>query len=80
MTPLPLVSIIMPSYNAARFIAESIESVLAQSYVDWELLITDDCSRDQTLEIAQSYERKDPRLKYLLSHATLELPLPATTP
>ena len=63
MTPLPLVSIIMPSYNAARFIAESIESVLAQSYVDWELLITDDCSRDQTLEIAQSYERKDPRVK-----------------
>ncbi len=63
MTPLPLVSIIMPSYNAARFIAESIEAVLAQSYVDWELLITDDCSRDQTLEIAQSYERKDPRIK-----------------
>lgn len=63
MTHQPLVSIIMPSYNAAQFIAESIESVLAQTYVDWELLITDDCSKDQTLEIAQSYEREDPRIK-----------------
>ena len=38
-----LVSIIMPSYNTASFIAESIQSVLAQSYKDWELIIVDDC-------------------------------------
>lgn len=39
------VSIIMPSYNAAKFIAASIQSVIGQTYRNWELLITDDCSR-----------------------------------
>ena len=46
-----LVSIIMPSYNASRFIAESIKSVLAQTYQNWELLITDDCSKDSSIEV-----------------------------
>ena len=41
-----LVSIIMPSYNAARFIGESINSVFLQTYSNWELLIVDDCSKD----------------------------------
>ena len=58
-----LVSIIMPSFNSARFIAESIESVLSQTYAQWELLITDDCSKDNSLEIINSYVAIDDRIK-----------------
>lgn len=57
-----LVSIIMPSWNTGRFIAESIDSVLKQTYTNWELLIVDDCSTDNTDEIITSY--KDNRIKY----------------
>ncbi len=58
-----LVSIIMPSYNTAKFISETIESVLAQTYSNWELIIVDDCSTDNTDEIVARY--KDKRIKYL---------------
>lgn len=57
-----LVSIIMPSWNTGKFIAESIESVLAQTYKNWELLIVDDCSTDNTDEVVASF--KDIRIKY----------------
>ena len=57
-----LVSIIMPSWNTGKFIAESIESVLAQTYKNWELLIVDDCSTDNTDEVIASF--KDTRIKY----------------
>ena len=57
-----LVSIIMPSWNTGKFIAESIESVLAQTYKNWELLIVDDCSTDNTDEVVASF--KDTRIKY----------------
>ena len=59
-----LVSIIMPSYNTASFIAESIKSVLDQSYKDWELIIVDDCSTDDTDEVVKPY-LSDERIKYL---------------
>ena len=59
-----LVSIIMPSYNTAIFIAESIQSVLAQSYKDWELIIVDDCSTDNTDQIVKPF-LVDDRIKYL---------------
>lgn len=59
-----LVSIIMPSYNTAEFIAESIQSVLAQSYKDWDLVIVDDCSTDNTDEVVKPY-LSDKRIKYL---------------
>ena len=58
-----LVSIIMPSYNSSKFIAASIESVIAQTYKNWELLITDDCSKDNTVEIVQQYVDNDERIK-----------------
>ena len=60
----PLVSIIMPSYNCAGFIAQSIESVLGQSYENWELLVSDDCSTDDTPQIIQDYCAKDSRIKF----------------
>lgn len=62
-----LVSIIMPCYNAAPYIARSIESVLAQTYEDWELLITDDGSTDKSVEIIQAYCDKDERIKLIIS-------------
>lgn len=58
-----LVSIIMPSYNASRFIAESIKSVLAQTYQDWELLVVDDGSSDNSVDIINSYMSGDKRIK-----------------
>ena len=60
-----LVSIITPAYNAAAYIAETIESVLAQTYTNWEMLIVNDCSKDNTVEIVQSYAAKDKRIKLI---------------
>lgn len=58
-----LVSIIMPSYNTAEFIEETINSVLAQSYHNWELIIVDDCSTDNTDDVVKPY-LADERIKY----------------
>ena len=57
-----LVSIIMPTYNCAKFIGKTIESVIAQTYENWELIIIDDCSKDNTEEVVSEY--KDNRIKY----------------
>ena len=65
-----LVSIIMPSYNTGRFIKETIESVLDQSYPAWELIIVDDCSTDNTDEIVSKYD--DDRIIYLKNKKTLQ--------
>lgn len=62
----PLVSIIMPCYNAERYVAQSIESVLAQTYQNWELLITDDGSTDKSVEIVSKYCIKDDRINILV--------------
>lgn len=59
-----LVSIIMPTYNCAKFIEETIISVLNQTYQNWELLISDDCSKDNTEEIVKKYSNNDSRIKY----------------
>lgn len=59
-----LVSIIMPSFNTGKYITETIESVLAQSYKNWELIIVDDCSSDNTDEIVSTYFSDD-RIHYL---------------
>lgn len=58
----PLVSIITPSYNAASVIRQTIESVLNQSYANWELLICDDCSTDDSCAIINEYVEKDDRI------------------
>lgn len=59
----PLVSVITPSYNSEAYIEQTIESVLSQTYPNWEFLITDDCSIDGTWEILQVYAKKDIRIK-----------------
>ena len=66
---MELVSIIMPTYNCGRFIRESIDSVFAQSYTHWELIIVDDCSTDNTAEIVAAY--KDSRIHYLRNKQNL---------
>lgn len=58
-----LVSIITPSYNTAKFIGETIESVLAQTYAYWEMIIVDDCSSDETDHVVSLYT--DKRIRYL---------------
>ena len=62
-----LVSIITPTYNAERTIAKAIESVLSQSYSNWEMLITDDCSQDNTVEIVSRYAEADSRIRLIRS-------------
>ena len=58
-----LISIITPLYNGERFVGQTIESVLAQTYPDWEMLIVNDGSKDNSEQIARSYAAKDHRIK-----------------
>ena len=59
-----LVSVIMPTYNCAKFIGETLDSIIAQTYENWEVIIVDDCSQDNTKEIVEAYIAKDKRIKY----------------
>ncbi|KKP67318.1 MAG: hypothetical protein UR66_C0017G0014 [Candidatus Moranbacteria bacterium GW2011_GWE1_35_17] len=61
----PLVSIVSSNYNFEKFIPYFMESVLSQTYKNWELIVTDDCSTDKSFEILKSYEKKDKRIKIL---------------
>lgn len=58
----PLVSVVMPAYNAARYIGEAIESVISQSFGNWELIIIDDGSSDGTAQAACRYKERDGRI------------------
>lgn len=60
----PLVSIVTPCYNAKDTISQTILSVINQTYQNWELLVVDDCSTDNTAEIIAEYSGKDNRIKY----------------
>lgn len=59
----PLVSVITPVHNCEKFLRECIESVLAQTYTNWEYIIVNNCSTDRTPEIVRMYERKDGRIR-----------------
>jgi glycosyltransferase involved in cell wall biosynthesis len=59
----PLVSVLTPVYNGEKHLVECIESVLAQTYQNWEYWIINNCSTDRTLEISQTYARKDTRIR-----------------
>src|ERR1700687_4623324 len=63
-----LVSVVVAFYNAERFLAEAIDSVLAQTYPRWELLLVDDGSRDSGPEIAHEYAARNPGRIYCLAH------------
>ena len=60
-----MVSIIVPVYNAEAYLPEMIESVIFQNYNNWELLLIDNCSMDNSFEICQSYEKKDVRIRVM---------------
>lgn len=68
------ISIVLPVYNGSEYLAESIESVLAQTYANWELIIVNDCSTDNTLAIASDFANKDARIKVFSNKENLKLP------
>lgn len=69
-----LVSIVLPIYNGEKYMRKSIESVICQTYRNWELLILDDCSTDNTSMIAEEYALKDSRIHYYKNEKNLRLP------
>lgn len=60
----PLISIIMPAYNAQQYISKTIESVISQTFTNWELIVIDDGSKDTTANIVKAFQNKDNRIKY----------------
>lgn len=67
----PLVTIILPAYNGARWIEKAIQSVLLQSYTDFESIIIDDCSKDNTSEIVTHIAAQDDRIRYIKNEQNL---------
>lgn len=65
MDSAPLVSVIIPAYNADAFIAQTLDSVLAQTYQTFEIIVVDDGSRDRTAEIVRSYAERDERIQFV---------------
>jgi glycosyltransferase involved in cell wall biosynthesis len=68
---MPIVSVIMPSFNTARYVRASVESVLAQSFCDIELIVVDDGSKDGSLEIVRELALQDPRINLLARDGNL---------
>ena len=68
MNKEPLVSIIIPTYNRAKLLPRTINSVLKQNYKNWELIVIDDRSTDNTKELIEGYSKKDSRIKYVLNY------------
>ena len=71
--PAPAVSVLIPSYNCARYLPETIDSVLTQSLRDFELVILDDRSSDSSNEVLEDYARRDERIRYRLNERNLGL-------
>lgn len=61
----PLISVVVPVYNTEKFVGATIESVQAQSYSNWELILVDDCSKDKSVEVCTRYASQDPRIRIL---------------
>ena len=60
-----MISIVMPAYNVEKYIAEAIDSIIAQTYKDWELIVIDDCSKDATCEIVEQYVNQYSNIKLI---------------
>lgn len=71
---MPKISIILPTYNGERFLRESLDSCLAQTYTNWELIIVDDCSTDHTMAIINAYAKKDGRIHVISNKTNKKLP------
>jgi glycosyltransferase involved in cell wall biosynthesis len=69
----PLVAVVTPVYNGAAHLAECVESVLSQTYENWEYVIVDNCSNDQTEEIAARYASRDDRIRVITNDRFLDL-------
>lgn len=63
MNNMPQISIVVPVYNAAKYLPRTIASVQAQTYEDWELLLVNDGSTDNSVQIIEQYANKDSRIK-----------------
>ena len=80
MNNQPLVSIITPAYNAERYLTDTVHSVLAQTYSNWELIIADDCSTDGTRKLLGDLSEADDRINVIYLEQNGELPSPETQP
>jgi glycosyltransferase involved in cell wall biosynthesis len=69
----PVASVVLPAYNATRFLRESVESMLVQTFTDFELVVIDDCSTDDTWAMVQEYAARDPRVVALRNERNLKL-------
>lgn len=69
-----LISIVLPSFNGEKYISQSIESIISQTYPNWELILVDDCSKDNTLNIMKRFEKKDERIKIISNKTNKNLP------
>jgi len=67
----PLVSVLMTTYNRSKYLSMAVESVMASTYQNWELLIVDDQSTDNCVEIAQAFAAKDPRIKSIVNEKNI---------
>lgn len=70
----PLISIVLPTYNGARYLDEAINSILNQTFRDWELIIVDDCSTDDTPKIIRRYALQDSRIRMIRNDVNKRLP------
>lgn len=68
------ISIVLPVYNGSLYMSKAIDSIIAQTYTNWELIIVNDCSTDDSLKIALDYEKKDTRIKVISNKENIKLP------
>lgn len=61
----PIISVIIPVYNASRYISKCIESVQSQTYPNWQMILVDDGSKDNSLDICNSYASRDSRISVI---------------
>ena len=71
---MSLISIVLPVYNGEKYLKESLDSILTQTWKDWEVICVDDCSVDSTAEILQKYERMDSRIRIIRNEKNQKLP------
>jgi len=71
---MPKVSIVLPTYNGEKYLRESIDSIISQTFKDWELIIVNDCSTDSTPQIAEEYANRDSRIRVINNKINQKLP------